>query len=104
MSDHDATKVFKLSKPIGPTDAKISAITIREPMAQDIEMAEKMSVAENKGVLNSNTMAIQLIAILGSQTVVNVRNLGAKDYMKIRGHINTFLEDSPATAENSAPT
>lgn len=101
MSDHAAAKEFTLRKPVILADNnKIKSITLQEPLAVHLEKAESLSAAENKGVPTTNGIAVNLIALCAGLNAGIIRNLDARDYLKMRGYLNSFLEDSPPTGES----
>ena len=92
---NEESKVFKLQSPLKLGDTPLNEITLREPKALEIEMAEKLS---GGGI---NSLALQLIAIVSGQNINTIRQLGARDYIALRGYLSSFLDDSQGTGSST---
>lgn len=92
----ETKKTFTLLRPV--KDAKgeeITTITIDEPTAGQIEMAEKQGGASN------NSVVINLCALAAGVNAMVIRSLGARDYKIISEYVDSFLEDSPTTGKTA---
>lgn len=101
MSDHADSKTFKLKKPIKTGDKPITEITLREPIAAELEMAENQARKLNdNGRINNIHMILQIISMVSSVNLVSIKQLGARDYTALAGYISDFLGDAPITGES----
>lgn len=84
------TKIIKLRVPVslgkGPDAVVYDTLTLREPLAREIEEAGGSNIA--------------LIAIVSAIPRKAAESLSGRDYMEAVGHLNSFLIDSPETGES----
>lgn len=86
-------KSFTLLSPIkDATGNDITAVTLHEPTAGEIEMAESQS---KNGA--GSTINIMLISLCSGLNPVTVRALKVRDYRAITSWIEGFLGDAPTT-------
>ena len=100
MSDHADSREFTLKKPLKQGDGFLKTITLSEPLAMHMEAAEKLATAEGKGTMTLNGMIIHLMALSSGQNPQTIRQLSARDFMEMRGYLNSFLDGSLPTGES----
>src|ERR1700744_5938960 len=90
------SKIFTLRKPVKLNDGNtVTAVSLKEPTVQQLEMAEKLSSQENKGTPTANGLAVHLIALVSGIHAQTVRAIFSRDYMEMRDYMNSFLVPSP---------
>ena len=98
MSDGmpEESVVLVLRKPIVLKDKTITELTIREPSAGELAMAE------NTGKKGATEQGIVLLGLSTGLHPDIIKQLGGGDFLKAQKVLGNFFGDGPETGENSS--
>jgi hypothetical protein len=92
----DDAYVLTLKKPITVEGRELTEITIKEPTAGQMAMAEQTS--RNGGEVGQG---IALLALACGVTPIFIKQMCGSDYVKAQKVLGNFFDDAPATGEIS---
>lgn len=98
MSELETPKTFTLRAPIKDEKGNEIAneVTLREPIASEIEQFEK-DAAKDGGA----TALIRLMAKQSKLPPADIRKVGARDFNEMARYVTDFLESSAKKSETS---